>query len=40
MFHSYLAQQREGPAVGGLFGGDGHREAGAGFYIHSIQVVT
>lgn len=33
---SYLAQQREGPGVGGLFGGDSKREAGAGFYIHSF----
>lgn len=33
---SYLAQQGEGPGVGGFFGGDGNREAGAGFYIHSF----
>lgn len=33
---SYLAQQREGPRVGRLFAGDGDREAGAGFYIHSF----
>lgn len=36
----HLAEQGEGPGVRGLLGGDGHREAGAGVHVHSVQEVA